>query len=236
MPRGWLIVVPVKHLDIAKSRLQAWCVEHRSALALAMAKDTISAAMASLCVADVMVVTCDPRVQRQAHRLGAHVAPESSSPGLNESLQRCLRRIEPSQRTAVIVADLPALRPDALSGALRNARRHDTAFVRDAGGNGTTMLATLTPPKMVPGFGPDSALRHHLRGAVEISADHSLTHDVDTAEDLTRAGLLGLGIETRLVVANHDSFRDGCTSDVACPRADMRSRSHQSMGTAGNLA
>jgi 2-phospho-L-lactate guanylyltransferase len=58
-PLAWSLVIPVKVLARAKSRLAAHAGASRSALALAMAADTVSAAVACPAVCAVVVVTDD---------------------------------------------------------------------------------------------------------------------------------------------------------------------------------
>ncbi|MBB1050764.1 2-phospho-L-lactate guanylyltransferase, partial [Dietzia sp. CW19] len=60
---GWTIVVPVKALDRAKSRLaRALPASDRRALALAMAADVFRTCVATPGVSRVRVVTSDPDV------------------------------------------------------------------------------------------------------------------------------------------------------------------------------
>src|SRR5580698_4343817 len=57
---GWTVLLPVKVLAQAKSRLAALAGERRLELALALASDTVSAVVACPEVARVLVVTSDP--------------------------------------------------------------------------------------------------------------------------------------------------------------------------------
>src|SRR4051794_17839172 len=66
----WGVVVPVKRLDIAKSRLAAYGDEQRRALALAFAADVV---VAAALVASVLVVTDDPLAAELLASLGARV-------------------------------------------------------------------------------------------------------------------------------------------------------------------
>ena len=75
-PVTWSVVIPVKLLTRAKSRLAGLPDTDRQALALAMAADTMAAAIACSSVAAVVVVTDDPVVRAEAGRLGATVTPE----------------------------------------------------------------------------------------------------------------------------------------------------------------
>ncbi len=68
----WTLVVPVKPLARAKSRLADTAHDGvRPGLALAFAQDTVAAALACPEVADVAVVTDDARAGRELAGLGA---------------------------------------------------------------------------------------------------------------------------------------------------------------------
>ncbi|MEU5144841.1 2-phospho-L-lactate guanylyltransferase, partial [Streptomyces sp. NPDC021139] len=67
----WTLVVPVKPLARAKSRLADTADDGvRPGLALAFAQDTVAAALACPAVADVAVVTDDARAGRELAALG----------------------------------------------------------------------------------------------------------------------------------------------------------------------
>ena len=52
---GWAVVVPVKRLELAKTRLTQYAGDHRERLASAFAADTVAAALACPAVAGVLV-------------------------------------------------------------------------------------------------------------------------------------------------------------------------------------
>jgi 2-phospho-L-lactate/phosphoenolpyruvate guanylyltransferase len=79
-PLAWSLVVPVKVLAQAKSRLTGLTGQLRSQLALAMAADTIAAAIRADAVAAVLVITDDPAVGETAENLGAIVLADEPAP------------------------------------------------------------------------------------------------------------------------------------------------------------
>ncbi|GAB2695580.1 2-phospho-L-lactate guanylyltransferase [Thalassiella azotivora] len=104
--------------------------------------------------------------------------------------------------TAVLLADLPCLRPQDLGAALHAV---DVAFaggaasvvVPDADGVGTVLLAGRSPADVVPRFGGASAAAHRADGAVVLAPDlPGLRRDVDTLAALAQAVALGLGPRT----------------------------------------
>ncbi|MQA98041.1 MAG: 2-phospho-L-lactate guanylyltransferase [Streptosporangiales bacterium] len=82
----WSLVVPVKRLPAAKSRLSG-LGEHRERLALAVAADTVVAALRCPRVAQVIVVTDDPVAAPELAALGARIVPDEPDAGLNPALR-----------------------------------------------------------------------------------------------------------------------------------------------------
>ncbi|MCG5471354.1 2-phospho-L-lactate guanylyltransferase, partial [Micromonospora sp. LAH09] len=105
----WAVVVPVKHLAAAKSRLRGALsgVPHEE-LALALAADTIRAVLACPAVAEVLVVTDDARVAAAALGAGARVLPDGPDAGLNAAFRHGAAGTTAGW-VAGLTADLPAL-------------------------------------------------------------------------------------------------------------------------------
>ena len=185
------------------------------ALVLAMAMDTVSAALASSVVGRVVVVTTDPAVGESALALGADLIQDVPDAGLNPALAYAATLVRPKGATAslpgvaALPADLPAMRTEDLTAALRAAEAISSAattaepvraFVPDAAGTGTVLLAAPPGARLEPCFGTGSAAAHVTSGAVELSGDWpGLRRDVDTAADLAQAVALGVGSRTGAV-------------------------------------
>lgn len=198
---GWGVVVPVKRLSAAKSRLAGFGDDGRRALALAFAQDVVRAAVACAEVCRVLVVTDDARAAAALTQLGAEVQADRPDAGLNPALEHgatLLREHDGRLGVATLSSDLPALRPDDLAAALTLSTGR--AFVADAGGSGTTLLAAAAGAPLLPSFGPGSAARHRASGARELPAADGLHRDVDTPADLARAVALGVGTSTAAVL------------------------------------
>ncbi|MEV4499020.1 2-phospho-L-lactate guanylyltransferase [Micromonospora arborensis] len=201
----WAVVVPVKHLAAAKSRLRGALpgVPHEE-LALALAADTLRAVLACPAVAEALVVTDDARVAAAARAAGARVLPDGPDAGLNAAFRHGATGTSAGW-VAGLTADLPALRPTELAGALlaaQNGRPAVRRFVPDAPGSGTTLLTAPPGVPLDPRFGVGSAVAHAASGALPLSGDWpSLRRDVDTPADLTAAARLGLGPRTAALVA-----------------------------------
>jgi 2-phospho-L-lactate guanylyltransferase len=187
---GWTIVVPLKALPNAKSRLATTlsAAEHRE-LVEAIRADTLRAARA---VARVLVVSDAPMP-------GSDLV--QSTPGLNGAVREAAARAAaqwPGAGVAALVGDLPALRPDELAAALHDAPA--LAFVPDAAGTGTTLLVARDAAAIDPRFGPGSATRHGADHA-RLAGGPGLRCDVDTVEDLDDARELGVGPATERLLA-----------------------------------
>lgn len=197
----WTLVLPVKGGPQAKSRLGA-----PPAVAAAIALDCLAAVLACPAVGAAVVVSADVGMQRSARLAGASVVPESR-PGsglgaaIADGLAAARRRPWCVRPAAVLLADLPALRPEDLLTALQAARDALAgpaaplmAAVPDADGTGTVLLAARTPARLDPAFGPGSFAEHVLRGAAPLPLDlPRLRRDVDTPADLVHALALGVG-------------------------------------------
>lgn len=207
----WTLVVPVKPLARAKSRLADTAADGvRPGLALAFAQDTVAAALASTAVHGVVVVTDDHLAGRELAALGARIVPDDPqadpADGLNAALRHAealLRTVRPRSPLAALNADLPALRPTELTRVLEAAAAFPRAFLPDAAGTGTTLLAATPGRALRPAFGPDSRLRHRRSGATELTVDEadSVRQDVDTGDDLRAALALGVGPRTAAAAA-----------------------------------
>jgi 2-phospho-L-lactate guanylyltransferase len=194
----WSVLMPVKVLALAKSRLAALAGPRRGELALALACDTVAAVLRSGLVARVIVITDDQVAGPALAGLGALIVPDEPRDGLNAALRHGAGYAAarwPGDGTVALSADLPALRPDELGRALRAAAAWPSAFVADAPGDGTTLYAAAPGVAFRPAFGLASRSRHAAGGAVELDLDGipGLRRDVDTPEDLRGAVTLGLG-------------------------------------------
>ncbi|WP_431782984.1 2-phospho-L-lactate guanylyltransferase [Streptomyces chumphonensis] len=196
---GWSLVVPLKPLGRAKSRLAGALGEAlRPRLALAFAQDTVAAALDCPAVADVVVVTDDAVARRALTALGARVLGDPPGGGLNPALRhgvRTVRSRRPRSAVAALNADLPALRPEELTRVLNAAGEFPRAFLADAAGVGTTLLSARPGNELEPCFGGASRERHRRSGAGEVAlvGVDSVRRDVDTGADLRAALELGVG-------------------------------------------
>jgi 2-phospho-L-lactate/phosphoenolpyruvate guanylyltransferase len=224
MIASWTVVIPVKAPAGGKTRLApALDDDARMQLARAFALDTIAAVQAATSVERVIVVSDDPSLADRAEFLAE---PGGVERGLLPAIRHALRSLSPSNSlslskgahtsggslrraqgtevaVAVLLGDLPGLRPEELDAALEAAARHPLAFVRDADGTGTTLATAAPGVHFEPQFGSDSAARHAAAGFVELAASAwpGLIRDVDTVDGLTAVLHHGVGDHTAEVVA-----------------------------------
>jgi 2-phospho-L-lactate guanylyltransferase len=198
------VIVPMKPPHAGKSRLRGAPGTPTGAgghaeLVLALAEDTLRAAVSAAGVRRVLVVGADPDALGGLRELGVEVASEQGAGGLNAALRHgeaLLRGDDPATVVAALQADLPALRSVELAEALAEAADR-RAFVADRHGTGTTLLISAPGAPLAPQFGSDSARSHAGSGAVALSLRAAtLRSDVDTPSDLVHASSLGLGLST----------------------------------------
>lgn len=219
----WRLVVPVKGGAGAKSRLHPPVGVSRSALASAIARDCLDAVAAALPAGHLHVVTSDVTVASYAAGLGAVVVADPGR-GLNEAVRAGVRSAStaatdhggawlrprdddaataapPTEGVAVLLGDLPALRPADLLGALDAAAGHGLAVVPDAQGTGTVLVTSLTG-HLDPAFGEGSAAGHIAAGHHRLDLDlPRLRTDVDDDRSLDAARGLGVGRATLQALA-----------------------------------
>jgi 2-phospho-L-lactate/phosphoenolpyruvate guanylyltransferase len=204
-PARYGVVVPVKRLAAAKSRLASLGDDVRRELVGAFVTDTVSALLDTSCVGRVLVVTDEVALATWLTGLGVAAIPDARSDDLNATLVQGvaeLLRRDPDLRPAAVCADLPALRPEELSGVLATVEPDRAAFVADAAGVGTTFYTAPDLETFEPRFGSRSREAHLAAGAVELdtTAAPSLARDVDTPDDLRAALELGVGNRTSFVL------------------------------------
>jgi 2-phospho-L-lactate guanylyltransferase len=201
---AWTVVVPVKRLSAAKSRMGAAGVPALDDLAMAFFQDTTAAVLSCSIVARVVVATTDERVAGWALDTGCSVFDDRHHPGINAAAAAAGASV--GGRIAVLVSDLPCATAQALEFSLRLARAHPQAFLADAAGTGTTLWTSTGAAH--PRFGEGSRAAHRAAGAVDLvefaaspASLERMRRDVDTPSDLVDALRIGVGAHTAAAVA-----------------------------------
>lgn len=211
---AWQLVVPVKELYGAKSRLAgpSMTALERAELALAFALDTVETALSCSLVRSVVVVTGDEAAAAALRDTGVEIVPDPDRGGLNAAIVAAVAAVPAGQPVGVLLADLPALDARVLGTALRRAGRHRLAFVADASGHGTTLLTAISRQLLRPSFGHGSAAAHEALGARRICGNglERLRRDVDVEADLWTVAAMGVGRHTAAVLADlHEALPIG---------------------------
>ncbi|QDO90406.1 2-phospho-L-lactate guanylyltransferase [Ornithinimicrobium ciconiae] len=198
----WRLVLPVKEAQRAKTRLHAPPPLSRPDLARAIALDTLHAVCRALPPGDVLTITSDPVVGPATAALGARVVPDPGA-GLNAAVSAGIaaaRALDEQAGVAVLLGDLPALRPQDLLEALHECAAHPRALVPDHDGTGTVLLTARPGVTVEPSFGPGSAARHGEFATVLTPDLPRLRQDVDDLAALQAAVALGVGTHTTQIL------------------------------------
>jgi 2-phospho-L-lactate guanylyltransferase len=205
------VILPVKPWHLSKSRLEVGAVARRLQ-ARAFTLDVLEVVGASRHVAEVIVVTAEPELSAARVRLDTRFVadrPSASRDALNSAIAIGLRSAaqwRPDSPVLVLPADLPALTGRVLDETVDLMSVHDSAFVPDASGDGTTMSWGASPEHLNVAYGAGSAGRHSALGArAVVEADLRARLDVDTVGDLALARRLGVG--SRTAAALHELTR-----------------------------
>lgn len=197
MTARWSVVIPVKSPAHGKSRLGG-DEATRTALARAIALDTMAAAAACTEVEQVVVVTGDADLAADATGIDrVRVVAEDVPRGLHTAISTGMAEV--SGYRAAMLGDLPALRPDHLAAVLRRARAVPRGVVADTEGTGSTLVTANPDTPWACAFGPDSFARHRALGCIPLDAPACVRRDVDSPAQVEAAATLGLGSRTRLL-------------------------------------
>jgi 2-phospho-L-lactate/phosphoenolpyruvate guanylyltransferase len=185
-------IVPVKGLTVANGRLNGLLSEEeRTRLAEALFLDLIVKLPRSRCIDDVLVVTADASIARQAGWFGHKVLVQEADIGHSEAAAAGAQAALAggAQRVAMLPVDCPMLETEELDAHLGRSAR-TALIVPDRHGTGTNALMLNPPDLFLPAFGEDSCARHVSRAratgqSFALERVESLEVDLDTPEDFT---------------------------------------------------
>jgi 2-phospho-L-lactate/phosphoenolpyruvate guanylyltransferase len=184
-------VIPVKGLTSANRRLEATLAPpDRHRLAEALFLDTLAKLPKSRCLDDLLVVTSDPSVERQARWFGHRVLKQEGDDGHSQAATAGARAAMAAgaERVAMLPVDCPQLDTEELDARLGKSLRA-ALIVPDRHGTGTNALVLSPPDAFAPAFGPDSCAKHVSRAraagtSFALEEIGSLANDLDNPEDL----------------------------------------------------
>ena len=182
------VLVPLKRLAMAKSRLRPLGDDASRALVLAMLEDVLHA-VSEAGIGPLLLLSSDPLYDGLATRFGAtRVADRASS--YNEVVAAALgmELVTRSGRALVLPADLPTLSKEDVRLLAMDLGGSEVVIAPSDDG-GTSALGLSPPHAMQPAFGADSAELHRRQAEAGglryvIRALPNLRVDVDTPADL----------------------------------------------------
>lgn len=187
-------VVPVKRFGAAKMRLaNVLSGEDRSALAEAMMRDVLSAAVDCTALAGIVVVTCDRNAAQIAAAAGANVVQTASDSGHSPAAEAGVAALGGRASSVLLLsADIPLVGAEDIAFMASLHRPAPSVTLARAASDAGTNALLVSPPDIIGfRFGFDSEARH-IEAARQVGASlRSLTvprmaYDIDRAEDLGR--------------------------------------------------
>ena len=184
-------IIPVKSLDASLGRLATTVsAPDRKRLAEAMYRDMLAKVRRSRTIDEVIVVTADPMIARNAGWLGHRVLRESEDTGHSRAAAAGARLAveEGFERVAMLPVDCPLFDPAELDARIGRTPR-TVLIVPDRHQTGTNALVLSPPDVFEPVFGPESCGRHVSRARASgtsfaLERVESLETDLDTPDDL----------------------------------------------------
>jgi 2-phospho-L-lactate guanylyltransferase len=189
------VIIPVKPLKLAKSRLAAVISpDQRQEFAQALLRRTLEVVQNVPQVTGTLVISRDTKVLAIARDYKAFTVMESGAPELNAALMRATQVISGWHGDSVLVlpSDLPLLTSEDISAMIDLGKDyHSMVIATDQNEDGTNALMTTPPGLIQYAYGSGSYQRHIAlakAAGVSIKFYHSerLLLDVDLPEDLEK--------------------------------------------------
>lgn len=186
-----LAIVPVKGLTEAKRRLANYLgPSERKRLVLAMLADVLSALHGSRMFGEVLVISPDETIAREAGRNNSSFVRQNGI-GLNSAVHQAVRLAFEREVSAVttVLADLPLLEPRDIEELVQISRETPRVVLVPSSRGGTNIILRAPPDVIVTSYGRWSYGKH-LRSAQEKGvaaysvSNPRISFDVDTVEDL----------------------------------------------------
>jgi 2-phospho-L-lactate guanylyltransferase len=173
------VLVPLKRLDLAKTRLAASLTAEERVKLMRGLLDGVLLAVRAADVGPVTVVTGEPLD-------GVDVFDDRGLPW-NDALEAAMREVVREEIATIVSADLPLLRAEEVRALVEATPAHGIAIARAL--DGGTNAVSMRPSALVrTHFGePRSAAVHAALGVETVVLDlPGLAFDVDTPADLQR--------------------------------------------------
>ena len=244
-----LAVLPIKRFDAAKHRLSSVLgTGARAALAQAMFSDVVAALRRTNGIDAIAVVTADPAAQAAAQGERVALIEDVLEAGQTAAAEAGIRHAIGArfERVLLVPGDTPLLDPAEVEALLHRSARDEIAvtIVPDRHGEGTNALLISPPGAFAPSFGAGSLARHRARADSALLSHRveplsSLSHDVDTPEDLAELWTQldqrrGLAARTRGALRQLDRSRVYGSARMAEVRDRLSAELESTPGRAGD--
>ena len=188
------IVIPVKRLDEAKSRLaEVLDEEHRQALMRDLIARVATAARQAAC-GPIWIATSDPGGPALAADLGVDVVSDGDL-AWNQGLEHARRLLDPlPERVLYLAGDLPRVTAEEVRELAVAAPARGVVIGRARDG-GTNALLVSPADALTPRFGEHGSAAVHRYAALAAGLEvvildlPGVALDIDTPQDIVDAGL-----------------------------------------------
>jgi len=186
------IIIPVKRLDNAKSRLSSILTDdERKQFCLKMLEDVLGTVKSTKHPHETVVVSKDPTVSKVAKNFDAAYLKEKKT-GLNQAVSEAVDWCVERGATSVLIlpADIPLVTPKDLDRIFMSGEKASMVISPSRNGKGTNALL-LTPPNVGPTSYGLHSFQRHIKEAKKLKIScrryrsPGLALDIDTIEDLT---------------------------------------------------
>ena len=186
------VIIPVKRLDNAKSRLSSLLTDdERKQFCLKMLEDVLRTVKSTKRAHETVVVSKDPMVSEIAKNFDAAYLKERKT-GLNKTVSEAIDWCVKRGATSVLFlpADIPLVAPTDLNRIFTLREKASMVISPSRNGKGTNALL-LTPPNVSPTFYGPRSFQRHIKEAKKLKISFHryrsprIALDIDTVEDLT---------------------------------------------------
>jgi 2-phospho-L-lactate guanylyltransferase len=186
------VIIPVKRLDNAKSRLSSILTDdERKHFCVKMLEDVLETVNSTNHPHETVVISKDPTVSKIAKNFEAAYLKERKT-GLNKAVSEAVDWCIEMGAVSVLVlpADIPSVIPTELERIFTLGEKASMVISSSRNGKGTNALL-LTPPNVSPIFYGPHSFQRHIKEAKKLKiscrryTSPGLALDIDTIEDLT---------------------------------------------------
>jgi len=219
------IIVPVKRLGMAKSRLSPLLsVDERKQFCLEMLKDVLTAIKAAKYIQQTIVTGKDKTALQIARDFGAIFFKESKL-GLNQAVREVINWCLQMEALSVLIlpADIPLVTSLDLNRIFVQQQSSGMIISSSRSGEGTNALLLAPPNVIPPSYGQRSFQRHiekalALEINIHILRSSRVALDIDTVEDLATF----LSLKAKKTYSYNFLIKEGVHERLISMRKDFR--------------